>query len=238
LSARWFFARDGHTYGPLPAALLKELAAAGQLRPTDLVWGEGADKRVAAGKVRGLVFKGSPAAVGVKLGEKPAPPDDAEIPRAVRAADEPAPPGRAVPTLVRVYAIALMSLSVFNVVTCLPCAGYGLLADVLDWPWIGPQVPLVRALAVCFGAALAFGLWSQVLRGRWWAVAVVRVCYLLAAVGAVVSTVLAVALGSAANFIAPGFRELLVVQAVLGGVVVVLYLPFYISTSRHRKAFN
>jgi hypothetical protein len=55
----WYYARDGKQQGPVGSEELKRLAAAGQLRPTDLVWKDGMADWLAAAKVRGLF----PAAV-------------------------------------------------------------------------------------------------------------------------------------------------------------------------------
>lgn len=52
--ATYYYARSNDKYGPFTAAGLRELAASGQLLPTDLVWEDGAEKWVAAGKVHGL----------------------------------------------------------------------------------------------------------------------------------------------------------------------------------------
>ena len=49
----WFYERAGELYGPYSAAKLRELAAAGILLSTDLVWREGNTKTIAS-KVRGL----------------------------------------------------------------------------------------------------------------------------------------------------------------------------------------
>ncbi|MCE5266334.1 MAG: DUF4339 domain-containing protein [Planctomycetaceae bacterium] len=69
----WYYARDNKQMGPVPAAELKRLATAGELRPDDLVWREGMGEWAAARNVRGL-FEGEqkPAAAvggsGLKLG--------------------------------------------------------------------------------------------------------------------------------------------------------------------------
>ena len=54
MANRWYFARDGRTSGPFSAAQLQELAAAGEIRPQDLVWRDGTDKRVPAARVQKL----------------------------------------------------------------------------------------------------------------------------------------------------------------------------------------
>ena len=39
--ADWLYNKDGQQFGPVSAEDLKRLAAAGELRPGDLVWKEG-----------------------------------------------------------------------------------------------------------------------------------------------------------------------------------------------------
>jgi hypothetical protein len=50
----WYYARGNKQMGPVPAADLKRLAAAGELRPEDLVWREGMTEWTLARNVRGL----------------------------------------------------------------------------------------------------------------------------------------------------------------------------------------
>lgn len=51
----WFYSPGGRAaQGPVSAARLKELASAGRLQPTDLVWREGTPEWVPARRVRGL----------------------------------------------------------------------------------------------------------------------------------------------------------------------------------------
>lgn len=52
---RYFYARGESQRGPFSAAQMRGLAAAGHIRPTDLVWKEkGSSRRVQASKVRTL----------------------------------------------------------------------------------------------------------------------------------------------------------------------------------------
>ena len=52
---RLYLARGDRTCGPYSSAQLRGLAAAGQIRPTDSVWREGAiENSVDAGKVKNL----------------------------------------------------------------------------------------------------------------------------------------------------------------------------------------
>lgn len=50
----WYYAHGNEQAGPVPSAELKELAAAGELLPDDLVWREGMDQWVTARNVKGL----------------------------------------------------------------------------------------------------------------------------------------------------------------------------------------
>jgi hypothetical protein len=54
--SKWFYAHDGKAFGPTTAQTLKQLAASGQLLPSDEVWKEEMRRRVPADKVNGLVF--------------------------------------------------------------------------------------------------------------------------------------------------------------------------------------
>ena len=50
----WYFTRNGQPMDPIPAAELKRMAAAGDLKPTDLVWKEGMPNWVKASAAKGL----------------------------------------------------------------------------------------------------------------------------------------------------------------------------------------
>lgn len=54
MTHRWYYGRVGEKTGPVTSKQLKELAASGALRPTDLVWAEGIDQGREAGLVKGL----------------------------------------------------------------------------------------------------------------------------------------------------------------------------------------
>jgi hypothetical protein len=54
MTPEYFFEQDGHQHGPFSPAQMKELAASGRLRPTDLVWKEGMNRTPAA-QVQGLM---------------------------------------------------------------------------------------------------------------------------------------------------------------------------------------
>jgi hypothetical protein len=70
MAAEWFLAREGQqTTGPLTAQQLKQLAVAGQVRPTSLVWKEGMTRWVPASQVKGLLE--GPAEAGGGPGAAP-----------------------------------------------------------------------------------------------------------------------------------------------------------------------
>ena len=50
----WYYTKDGDRQGPITSKQLKQLAASGDLQPTDLVWTEGKDEWKPARIVKGL----------------------------------------------------------------------------------------------------------------------------------------------------------------------------------------
>lgn len=54
MASQWYYSKGGQREGPVPSEQLKELAASGQLAPTDLVWKEGMAQWVEASKIKGL----------------------------------------------------------------------------------------------------------------------------------------------------------------------------------------
>jgi GYF domain 2 len=52
--AEWHYSRGNEQHGPVSSAQLKQMAAGGQLQPTDLIWKDGMPGWVAAGKIKGL----------------------------------------------------------------------------------------------------------------------------------------------------------------------------------------
>lgn len=54
MAQQWFYARGGQKAGPITSKQLREMAAAGGLRPTDLVWTEGMEQWKEARLVKGL----------------------------------------------------------------------------------------------------------------------------------------------------------------------------------------
>jgi ribosomal protein S27E len=60
VTAGWHYVRDGQSIGPLSAIQLRQMAISGQLQPQDLVWKQGMEDWVAAGKIAGLFDRISP----------------------------------------------------------------------------------------------------------------------------------------------------------------------------------
>src|SRR5438477_6696674 len=52
--AEWHYSRGNEQHGPVSSAQLKQMATAGQLQPTDLIWKDGMPGWVASGKIKGL----------------------------------------------------------------------------------------------------------------------------------------------------------------------------------------
>jgi len=57
----WYYSKDGEKQGPVTSKQLKELAASGQLQPTDSVWKEGMKEWAEAKAVKGLFAADKPA---------------------------------------------------------------------------------------------------------------------------------------------------------------------------------
>ncbi len=57
----YYYSRDGQRFGPVPVGQLRQLAAAGQLRPTDLIWTQGMPTWEPASKAQGLFPAGAAA---------------------------------------------------------------------------------------------------------------------------------------------------------------------------------
>jgi hypothetical protein len=103
MADRWYYVHGDSKQGPCTGQQLKELAAAGQILPTDTVWKEGIEKGVPARKVRYL-FAASQAEAAAPLAEAPPAPLGATAePESSRAANiaatargrgEPHPRGR------------------------------------------------------------------------------------------------------------------------------------------------
>ncbi len=54
MAAEWYFVIGGQRFGPVSSTHLREMAASGRLKPTDLVWRPGLKSWVPAGQVKGI----------------------------------------------------------------------------------------------------------------------------------------------------------------------------------------
>jgi hypothetical protein len=72
---RWFYDRDGHVNGPVSVSELRQLAASGELLPTDQVRKEDMDRWVKAKAVKGLF---DPAAADEERVDRPSEPADGD----------------------------------------------------------------------------------------------------------------------------------------------------------------
>jgi hypothetical protein len=87
MGQEWYYQHNGQKHGPVSGASLKQLAAAGKLQPTDLIWKEGMAKGVPARSVKGL-FPAAPAertAAAVPTATAEAPPAPARVEEVVQA---------------------------------------------------------------------------------------------------------------------------------------------------------
>ena len=71
MASEWYYSHDGQRHGPVSSDQLKELVAAGKLRADDLIWKDGMDNWMPAGKAKKL-FPPPTAAAGAAV---VAPPD-------------------------------------------------------------------------------------------------------------------------------------------------------------------
>lgn len=62
MADEWYYSRDKQQLGPVTRSRLGDLAAAGDLRPGDLVWRDGMAEWVAASRVQGLIPTAPPTA--------------------------------------------------------------------------------------------------------------------------------------------------------------------------------
>ena len=86
MADQWYVGRNGQKAGPYTTEQLKQMAAAGQLVPTDLLWKQGLEQWVPLSQARGLL----PAAGGGTL-----PPLDLPTQGGVGPRDQAVPPGAA-----------------------------------------------------------------------------------------------------------------------------------------------
>jgi hypothetical protein len=55
MAEQWFYEKEGHQYGPLSPQQMRSLGQSGKLAPDDLVWREGMQTKIPAGKYKGLL---------------------------------------------------------------------------------------------------------------------------------------------------------------------------------------
>ncbi len=75
MASEWYYSHNGERHGPVSTSQLKEMAAAGRLRGDDLVWKDGMETWLPAGKVKGLILAASvaPAAADRPAAAEPGP---------------------------------------------------------------------------------------------------------------------------------------------------------------------
>jgi hypothetical protein len=66
VGTKWYYGRGSDITGPVSGAELSGLAAAGGVLPTDMVWRDGVEQGVPAGRVRNLLWP-SPAAAPAEM---------------------------------------------------------------------------------------------------------------------------------------------------------------------------
>lgn len=76
MEIQWYYSNQGKQLGPVPTERLKQLAASGQLQPSDMVWKEGMAQWAEASHVKGLfpAVQAPPAAAPPPESQAPAPP--------------------------------------------------------------------------------------------------------------------------------------------------------------------
>jgi hypothetical protein len=127
MAIEWHYTLNGQQApAPVSSAQLKQLAASGQLQPTDLVWQEGMTGWVPAGSVKGLFSPGK------SLGDSAVIPP----PSAGRPTRKPAPP----------YDWANMHPATVLLLTLLTAGLFGLLYSYNDWANMHPVAVLILAL--------------------------------------------------------------------------------------------
>lgn len=80
MAATWYIGKNGKQSGPFTGTQVREMAAVGDLTPTDLVWKEGMADWVAAGTLKGLFDAGAPSVAPPPPHRNFAPPTGIDIP--------------------------------------------------------------------------------------------------------------------------------------------------------------
>ena len=76
---QWYWAKDGQQHGPFSPEDIQRMAAAGEIRPEDLLWREGLLNWVAASRVSELTF-GAPKSPQAPEPQAPGPTEGFEAP--------------------------------------------------------------------------------------------------------------------------------------------------------------
>ena len=126
MAQEWHYAKDGERHGPISAEELKQLATAGDLLPTDLVWTEGRDEWEPASVVKGL-FRDTPPV-------KPPPPVPAQS--VVDGSEAP----------------ALWNPKVLRLWSLLFTWGFGAFLLSRNWRAIGDETRATKAMYWCYSA--------------------------------------------------------------------------------------
>src|SRR5262245_3959390 len=74
MASEWYYSHEGQRHGPVSSEQLRELVATGKLRPDDLIWKEGMDNWMPAGKAKKLfpadaATAQAPASVPTRVGD-------------------------------------------------------------------------------------------------------------------------------------------------------------------------
>lgn len=99
MASQWYYGKDGQRLGPVSSSQLKELAASGTIRPTDLVWKQGMSSWAEAHNVQGLFSSlagttASGASADADLRKSPPPSPKSSIsPNAIQQQSAPKPVG-------------------------------------------------------------------------------------------------------------------------------------------------
>jgi hypothetical protein len=88
MAAQWYYGRGTDITGPISGRELADLAASGQLLPSDTIWQEGVEMGVPAMRVKNL-FSPSPPEAGALSGVAPS----ADVSSQLLQEDAPLPPG-------------------------------------------------------------------------------------------------------------------------------------------------
>ena len=92
MSNQWHYEHDGQQLGPISPEALKQLARAGQIKPTDLIWQEGTDRKVPASRAKGLFPSATPTPKPMPVAEPLNQSSASDEPPPLPAVDDAPPP--------------------------------------------------------------------------------------------------------------------------------------------------